>query len=304
MQLNDFSSWPIVGAKSPPEDTTVEPVAYAEATTGSLASRAVAAVQGWGGEPADKTAASAVSLWKNTEAHPVALALTLLDRYGEDCVLWEPEVLKVTLFRDGIQVSNAVWTKILAIRVVLGSPSPWRQWEVFHWVCLGLAGHPPNFTYLEQPEIRHLMLGMDVCRLIDPKREFAQEVEKFIAATLMHDGQVFAPPPLEAAQREIENPQLECGRCSALHRDDNDMKCITCGAGVLKLKKVPFEHAALRDRCVALWQARSNKEIAVAVEGLPEDSAGNLVYNLLLQWDYARHCRRQLLQQLHSIAHT
>jgi hypothetical protein len=300
MELNDFRSWPIVGAKSPQEDAA-EPVEYAEASTGSLVSRAVATIQDWGEAPAeDKTAAGKASLWKNTDAHPVALMLTLLDRYGQDCVTWEPEVLKVTLLRDGIQVSNTVWTKILAVRVVMNSPSPWRQWEAFHWVCRGLAGQPPNFTYLEQPEIGHLMLGIDVCKIIDPKRPFDLEVEKFIVATLMHDGHVFAPAPLDFVTRELENPRIECKKCGAIHRDDNDVKCITCGS--TQLVKLPYEHAKLRDACAAQWKARSGKEIAEAVDGLPEDAAGNLVYNLLLQWDYARHCRRQLLHQLRDIA--
>lgn len=300
MNLNDFRGWPIVGAKAVQEQVA-EPVEYAEATTGSLASRAVSTLQDWdpGHLAEDKTAAE-VSFWKNTEAHPVTLALTLLDRYGEECMLWEPEVLKVTLIRDGIQVSNVVWTKILAVRVLISSPSPWRQWEVFHWVSRGLAGHAPNFTYLELPEVGHLMLGADVCKIIDPTRHFAGEVEKFVAGTLLSDGQVFAPPPLEFAQRELENPQIECTACHALHRDDNDVKCISCGS--TKLVKVPYEFAALRDRCAALWAARAKKQIGPAVEGLPEDAAGNLVYNLLLQWDYARQCRKQLLHQLHGIA--
>lgn len=298
MEREGFLCWPVVGVKSAAVLQFPEPVVYASETTGSVVSRAVEAIQSWN-LPSVKLAA-APSIWKDTEAHPVALLLTLLDRYGEECVFLEPGVLKATLLRDGIQVSNAVWVKILAIRVVMASPSPWRQWEVFHWVARGLAGQQPNITYLEMPELGQLMACVDMCKIVDPKREFSGEVEKFIAATLKHDGHVFAPPPLDFAQRELENPQIECENCKSLNRDDNDVKCIACGSK--QLHPVPYEFAALRDRCAALWAAKANKEIAEAVEGLPEDPAGNLVYNLLLQWDYARHCRKNLLQQLHTIA--
>ena len=298
MNLNDFRSWPASGAKADQEQAP-EPVEYSDVSTGSLASRAVAACHEWE-VPSEKTASASPSLWKDVDAHPLTLTLSLLDRYGEDYVSWDPEVLKVTLARDGIQVSNSVWTKILAARVVLNSPSPWRQWEVFHWVCCGLAGQQPNITYLEMPVLGHLMLGVDVCKVIDPKRPWAGEVEKFIAAALRDDGQVFAPPPLDFAQRELESPQQECKNCKALQRNDNDVTCVACGSK--DLHDVPYEFATLRDRCAALWKARSGLPIAAAVEGLPEDAAGNLVYNLLLQWDYARQCRKHLLSQLHSIA--
>lgn len=298
MEREDFLCWPVVGVKSAAVLQFPEPVVYSSEATGSVVSRAVEAIQSWN-LPASKVAAT-TSLWKDTEAHPIALLLTLLDRYGEECVFWEPEVLKATLLRDGIQVSNAVWVKILAIRVVMASPSPWRQWEVFHWVACGLAGLQPNITYLEQPVLGHLMACVDMCRIIDPKREFTGEVDKFITATLRDDGQVFAPPPLDFAQHELENPQIECAQCRSLNRNDNDVRCISCGSK--ELHAVPYEFAALRDRCATLWAARSNKEIDAAVEGLPQDAAGNLVYNLLLQWDYARHCRKMLLQQLHTIA--
>lgn len=272
---------------------------YHDLTVDSVASRAASSISEWGDGAAEKTAASKVSLWKDPDAHPVALILMLLDRYGPEYLEWDPEVLRVTLSRDASQISNTTWTKILAGRVVLNSPSPWRQWDVFAPVSRGLAGIQPNFVYLEEPDIGYLMAAVDTMKLIDPKRPTGIEVDKFVAAALKHDGNVMAPAPLDFATRELENPQLSCGKCGALHRDDNDQKCICCGSSALK--KVPFEFEDLKAQCLKLWTPRIKMPLERAVDGLPQDAAGNLVYHLLVHWDYARRMRQLLLTQLRAL---
>lgn len=290
-----FSQWPARGTLSS-VDGDLPP--FHELSTTSVVQRATSALASWGVE--DCKVAAKVSLWKDVEAHPVALTLALLDRYGQDYIEWAPETLRVTLGRDNIQVSNSAWAKIMAARVVLNSPSPWRQWEVFHWCCRGLAGLPNNFTYLEQPELAHLMLGADVMRLLDPTRAFNIEVEKFTAAVLKEDGQAFAPPPVDFAQRELLSPQLNCTHCGALHRDDHDVKCISCGSKELVAMVPEFE--ALRASCEALWKPRCGLPIQLALADLPETGPGNLVYHLLVDYDYARAYRSALLQQLRALA--
>lgn len=296
---SDYSrAWPAEAAAPVVHQEHAAP-AYHEATVDGVASQAASALQSWGVTDDEKTAAVAGSLWKDPDAHPVALTLRLLDRYGPEYLEWEPEVLRVTLSRDASQLSNVVWTKILAARVALFSPSPWRQWEVFHYVCRGLAGHQPNVVYLEQPEIGHLMHGIDVLRLFDPTRVTGIEIDKFVAATLKHEGGVFAPPPLDFATRELENPQLSCAACGALHRDDNDTRCISCGER--DLHKVPFEYADLKKQCADLWTPRAQMPLERAVEDLPQDAAGNQVYHLLVHWDYAKRMRQLLLRQLKAL---
>ncbi len=272
---------------------------YYQPDVASFADRCARAGAEWG---IDKAAAVDVTqLFRTVDAHPLVLMLMVLDRYGPECLSWDPEVLRATLMRENVQVSAPNWTKILGVSVLLMSPSPWRQWQVFHWVARALAGLPPNFTYMEEPEIGHCFVVADVMAICDPERHTTTEVDKFVAAVLRHHGQVFAPESLAFATRELEDPQCECGHCGACFRDDNDVKCVTCTS--TELRRVPYPFAALRDECRALWAPRRDLPLEQAVDGLPEVGAGAAVYEMLLQWAHAQTVRKQLLAQLHALAH-
>ena len=297
MDFSTMRSWPTqLGVALDPPD---EPIAYHECDTASLADRCARAGAEWG---TDKVASvqQPVLLYKDPDAHPLVLLLMVLDRYGPDSMDWDPEVLRVTMMRDSLQVSGTSWAKLMAARVLTASPSPWRQWHVHHWCARALGGHAPNFTYLEEPELGHLIVAADLMKIVDPTRAIGDEIAKFVAATLRHAGQVWAPESLAYAQFALEDPQLECGACQALFPDTGDQKCITCGAG--GLRRVPYPYAALRDTCRALWAPRRELPLERAVDGLGEDAAGNLVYELLLHWDHAVRVRKQLLAQLRGLA--
>jgi hypothetical protein len=237
------------------------------------------------------------NIWRHPNAHPATLMLLLLDKYGQDIFEWDPEVLLVTLKRDGISTSNSVRLKILAGRVVLNSPSPWRRWEAFHWTALGLAGEPPNFIYMEEPEIGHLVAAMDFMKLADPSREVGEEVDKYVAAVFKTEAIPYIPEPLHFAQRELEEPKIRCRSCGAIHRDDNDQRCVTCGSP--QLQKIPYEYADYRDDTKKLWNNVKNLPLPSAVDRAPADTPeGNAVYRLLVHWDYANQVRTHLNQQL------
>lgn len=297
----DFSSmrtWPQAGgARLPvehahpeePEEINLEAM-----VSRALAGEKVAAAVGKG--PTQK------DIWRHPEAHALVLTLLLLDKYGPDYLEWHPDVLKLTLDRDGIALSNRSWTKILAGRVLLSSPSPWRQWEVFHWVCRGLCGISPNFAYLEEPELHHLVVGSDIMHIVDPRRQTGEEIDKYVAATLQNDGIRYAPTPLDFAQRELDERKIRCKACGAVHRDDNDIKCITCGSD--KISPEPGEFDTLRDQTKSLFEKRRNLPLEQAVVGLPEDGVGNAVYRLLVEWDAWRDGKHRMVNQLRMIGRT
>lgn len=301
LDLSEMRGWPERdGATgSTHEEGPAREAEYAELSVAHLAERCAHAVTEWGTEKIAAVSAPLV-LWKEPAAHPLVLALLLLDRYGAESFEWDPEVLRATTLRDGLQISGSNWTKVLAVHTLLSSPSPWRQWEVFHWVARGLAGLPPNFSFLEEPELGHLMVCADVMAVCDPARRTTEEVDKYVAAALRHEGHVWAPESLSFAQRALEDPKLECAKCGAIFPDDNDAKCITCGASMLK--QVPFAFAVLRDECAGLFTPRRTFALEHFVDGLPESPAGNLVYELGVQWSHALHVRKQLLAQLRALA--
>ena len=224
--------------------------------------------------------------------------LLLLDRYSQEYLEWQPDVLRLTLERDATALSNATWSKILAGRVALNSASPWKQWDAFHWTCLALNGVSPNFVYLENPEIGQLVVGVEILKMCDTARTTGEDVDKFVAAAFMEDGLPWAPPPLDFCERELEERKIECGKCGAIHRDDNDTTCVTCGS--TDLHGVPYAFSAEKAECRALW-SRSALPLAQAIEELPDTPAGSATYRLLIAWDYARDARRCLVHQLRAI---
>lgn len=288
-------SFPAEPGESPPEYTPPTVAGIVDNVMATFGSDKVSALR----KDVRSVAPSLKDIWRHANAHPVALLLLLLDRYGPEFAEWEVETLKLTMERDGLPVSNRVWNKICAGRVVLESPSPWRQWEVFHWVCRGLAGETPNFVYLEEPELGHLVVGYQTMKIFDPKRPTGLEVDKYVAASFKHEGIPFVPDPLDFAQRELEERKLKCQKCGAIHRDDNDVRCISCGSK--DLKKEPYEFEALKKQCEELFGARRALPLEKAVDGLPDSGAGSAVYRLLVEWDYADTVQSQLLQQLRMI---
>ncbi len=281
----------------------------------ALAVRAVSEASSWAGElppGISKVAAqrnggegelpevTKKSLWRHPNAHPMSLLMMVLDMYGNESMEWAPETLLVTLRRDGIELSNANRTKLLASRVAVQSPSPWRQWEVFHMVSLGLAGQQPNMVYMEEPEIGHLVAGYDFMKIVDPERDTSEEVDKFVAAVFKYEGLPYAPEPLDFAQVELEERKLHCTNCDAIQKDDNDQRCITCGSP--SLEKIPYEHAALRDSVASMWNSLKSQPLESAVDRVPGTAAGNAVYHLLVHWDYANQVRAQMVQQLRALS--
>ncbi len=309
---HDLRYWPPEGGGTATALEAAEPTKLAALDTVSVVERIVAGVRSWGQDmpPVVKTAelrdegeeapaVTATNIWRHPHASPAVLTLLLLDRYGEEYVEWEPAVLRQTLERDDIKLSNNAWTKILAARCALGSPSPWKQWEVFHYVCLGLSGDSPNFIYMEEPELGHLLAGMEFMKMVDPEREPQEEIDKFVAAAFRHDGVLYIPGPLDFAQDELEERKLKCRRCGAVHRDDNDQRCVTCGSP--QLDTLPYEYEAEKAETRRLFEARKSMPLLQAVEGLAEDGPGNAVYHLLVQWDYLNQVRTHTTQQLQML---
>ena len=249
--------------------------------------------------PLEKLAATTVTaenIWRHKEAHPYALLLLLVDRYGNECLKWHPDLLQVRMIRDGINPSHSVWTKILAGRVLFTSAAPWDEWETFHWTSLGLAGLAPNFGLLEEPEVAHIVHAVSVMRAVHPERVFGEEVQKFIAAALRNESIIFAPYPIEFCQDELDDQKLRCTNCSAVIRDDGDRVCVTCGKETLKV--VPHPLQAELDEIRTLWKTVKDLPLEAAVDQLPESYVGNSVYRLVVYWHDTLESQKALASQM------
>lgn len=282
-----FKGGSAVEPSSVPEDTTVD--------LAGLVKAAAAATS----DAMDVAAVPRSSLWRRADAHPVALVAMLIDAHGHDSLEWDADTLKTTLERTGVAISNSAWVKLLAVRTLFTSPGPWRRWETFNWVASGLAGIAANFEFLEVAPLGAMVHAVNIMAMIDPKREFGDEVQKFIASTFKHDGIVYAPAPLEFVQDEIEEAAISCKDCGARHRDDDDIKCVSCGSTALA--EEPFTFGDLRDKIKALFVVGRRHQMDRVVPQLPTDSAGEAAYALLTQWDWADDQRRALRAQLKAL---
>lgn len=316
---HNWARWPHPNATpslelEEPTSKEASALSYSELSPGAILTTAASVLPEWIEEMPDGTEKTAAlrfeddgdlpavtvqNIWRHPNAHPLVLTLMLLDKYGEDYVNWDPEALRLTLLKDNCKCSESVWTKILAARVLLTSPAPWRQWEQFHWISQGLAGKPPNFVYLEKPQIGFLMSAADSMRILDVTRSFGEDVTKYVATVFKDAGIAYCPTPLSFAQDELDDKHIECLDCGTVERDDNDVKCVACGSK--RLKKIPGAFEALRDKTKAEYQARRRKPLAVAVDGLGDDATGESTYRLLVHAQYRNEVRSQMLQQLRML---
>lgn len=242
------------------------------------------------------------NIWRHPNAHPLTLLLLLVDRYGIDCMEWEPEALRLTLRKHETLLSESTWTKVLAVRTVLESPTPWRQWDQFNWVSYGLAGRAPSFVYLDRPEIGFLMSAVDTMSMIDKKRPFAEDLDKFVAAVFREAGITYAPPPLQFAQEELDDHRIKCRHCGTLEKDDHDIKCVACGSK--DLQRLPAMFESTREQTKSLFGARKRMPLEQAVAGLNDTAADVAAYKLLVHNEYRNQIRAQLLGQLKMLKGT
>jgi hypothetical protein len=187
----------------------------------------------------------------------------------------------------------------MAAICVLMSPSPWRQWDVFHYVCRGLSGETPSFQYVEEPEIGHLMAGYELMHQLDPAREPAVEIDKFVSAAFRNSGILYLPPPLDFAQKELEEAKLSCLDCGAIHRDDNDVRCVSCSS--TKLKPIPYAYADRRDQLKGFYDRAKSLSFDDAMKIPVDEDLRNVAHQLLLHMEYAADVRRNTAHQLRAL---
>lgn len=241
------------------------------------------------------------NIWRHPNAHPLVLDVLLLDRYGVEYLDWEPEVVRETLLRNSTPISTRNWTKIQAIRVTHRATTPWRQWEVLHWISQGLDGTQPTITFMELPEIGVLASAIDILKTIDKTVEFSDEIQKFVAATARYAGIPFLPPPLDFAQRELDQAQVRCRNCETIVRDDNDQRCVHCASTDLEHDILDSQWSAAKTAVKTAWEAQRGKRLEDVVSGLGDSAEDHCIYSLAIHWDYRNQVRQRLVDQLKMI---
>lgn len=148
------------------------------------------------------------------DTHPLALHDVLLEQYGLQYAEWEPETLWVEIDRDYGTSSAANKTKIQAVRTALMAPFSVTQWELFEILACGFEGIPPKFDYIQKVPPPRGMFAARVINRLYSKPVIGDEVMRYMAASLLSDGYLYAPTDLAAANQYMiryvsENEQAQ-----------------------------------------------------------------------------------------------
>jgi len=225
------------------------------------------------------------------DAHPIALTLSLSNRYGKEWVNWEPETLWITLARAGIQPSAHTRAKIQAVRTMLGSTWFFDRWEVFQLCCQAVNNNLPNFEICRPATVPQLFHAVWAAEQICPKTEYSDEVRRWIAACALSEGVVYLPPPLDFAQKEAARVEYRCTKCGNVDPDESTPECDWCGAPPEFLEKKP--KYVDPDFIRPMWDLVKDKPSGTV--DLDEDLVGVHLAKLLVARDYL-DSRRELAE--------
>jgi hypothetical protein len=175
------------------------------------------------------------------DAHPVALVMTLLSRFGADWVEWEPDTLRSEIHNtflapsasDGSKTSSPStvsphnWEKIQAVRTLMTSSTYWNEWHIFEKINQALNNNIPQFDIAQRCTVAQLMAGVDIATQVR-EEPFEDEIARYIAACALDEFIVYLPPPLDFAQNVLSQPMYRCHVCGNVDPDDLDGRCDFC----------------------------------------------------------------------------
>jgi hypothetical protein len=163
------------------------------------------------------------------DAHPMALVMVLLEKFGADWFEWDPDVLKEEILREfnATSVSPHNWEKIQACRTLVGTVGHWKEWNIFEKIIQALNNNIPRFDIAQRCTIPQLMAGLDMIEQIRTN-EYEEEIARYIGACAMEQGVFYLPPPLDFAQEVLSQPMYRCRVCGNVDSDDLDGRCDFC----------------------------------------------------------------------------
>lgn len=181
------------------------------------------------------------------DAHPVAIVMVLLEKFGPQWFDWEADTLRTEIFAtfNTSSISEHNWQKIQAARTAMMTYGPWREWQIFEKVLQALNNNVPRFDIAQPCTLSQLMAGVDILNALR-REKFNEEIAAYVAACALEEGVFYLPPPLDFAQEKLSMPSYRCRRCGNEDLDDmGDGKCDFCcgrfqGERPLNLKPAEF----------------------------------------------------------------
>lgn len=139
------------------------------------------------------------NLFRNPDAHPLALDLALLKKYNTDWLRWEYESLLSHVSQDfhTPTIADVNVEKLQACKAMHLVDDFWLKWEVFN-ACVGaLNGSFADFQMMQAHTVPECMLAVDIANRIRNDVKFSLEVSTFLSVVHKYDGILCPQPPLD-----------------------------------------------------------------------------------------------------------
>jgi hypothetical protein len=181
-------------------------------------------------------AATEAEIFKDEKTHPIVLLKSYLAMFGPEALEWEPAVIKQSVEdRTQANISRVALFKLLSAIAVANHDRFWDSWQTFHAVCQGLNGKIPSTSQVDDHSVGEMMVAVDIAKQI--RRElgpatnlpdYAEEVQRYIAAQLLDSGIWYVPEPLDFVNELISGVTQICDVCGNEESPKRDGLCSHC----------------------------------------------------------------------------
>ena len=139
----------------------------------------------------------------NQDSHPLLLDLIMIREFGSEYLGWEPETCWQEInLTFGTSISEVNKNKLQAVRSCHVTDTPYEEWHIFEKVSLALNSLIPKFDVVQKVNPHMCAVTFESMGHIKSSK-MSEEVLKYVASSLLNDGVVFAPGPLEPCNENI-----------------------------------------------------------------------------------------------------
>lgn len=144
------------------------------------------------------------NIWQHPDAHPIALDLAMLGKYGPEWLDWEAETIQLAIPQDFAtsSLSDLNLSKLQACKTLHLVDTFWQRWEVFLWCTMSFNSEFPDFKAMQVPAVGQVLVSCDMAARIRDDVEWSEEVKEFIADVFKHDDIYLPLPPCDFIKLE------------------------------------------------------------------------------------------------------
>ena len=149
------------------------------------------------------------------EIKPVDINKYLNKKFGDEWWNLDMGVIEQKLWQDhAVVMSPQVKDKVWAVKVLCNNNTPFKDWNHFNHIIMGLSGAMADFDMLQLPSAGMMIGGIKSMLVLRPEEKFDDEIKKYAALVIINSGIVVPPPSVsellkDAFREMISDESLE-----------------------------------------------------------------------------------------------